>query len=232
MRISHAVGSLLFSVAYACGGGTPVAPSPRIPPAPAAAALAPSALTADGLLALEAEAERMRSDFEAVQNLRLVGMDEGPVPNFDVTTVNGTEFDSSRLVGHEPFVVAFFATWCDACETKLKSLRQALSKSGSMLVIPVSVDGPETHDRVEPYLRAVGMGAPAVFASDHPLFTLSYNPFNTVPLLVIVGKNGGLVDYQLGNEVEHEQRLVDSLRLAHVIGPLAKSQSSAAPQSH
>jgi hypothetical protein len=151
-------------------------------------------------------------------------MDEGPVPEFEVETVNGTEVDSSRLIGQEPFVVAFFAKWCDACNTKLNSLQRALAKSGSMLVIPVSVDGPETHDRVEPYLRAVGVGEPAVLASDYPLFTFSYNPFNTVPLLVIVGRNGGLVDYQLGYELEHEKRLVASLRLAHVIGPLAKSE--------
>jgi thiol-disulfide isomerase/thioredoxin len=176
--------------------------------------------------ALEADAERMRAELERLRNLRFVGMDEGPVPAFDVVTVSGTEFDSSELVGQEPFIVAFFATWCDACETKLRSLQRALTKSGSMLVIPVSVDGTETHDRVEPYLRAVGMGAPPVFASDYPLFTLSYNPFNTVPLLVIVGKNGGLVDYQLGYELEHERRLLDSLRLARVIGPLAKSDAT------
>jgi thiol-disulfide isomerase/thioredoxin len=167
----------------------------------------------------------MRRELDALRNLRLVGMDEGPVPDFDVVTANGTELDSSRLIGHEPFVVAFFATWCEACEKKLGSLRKALQKSGSMLVIPVSVDGPETRDRVEDYLRAVGMGEPPVKASDYPLFTFSYNPFNTVPALVIVGKNGGLVDYQLGYETEHELRLVQSLKLAHVIGPLATPES-------
>jgi hypothetical protein len=223
MRVPHAMASLLLAAACACGGG---APAPRIASSPVAEAKAPSILR--DAVALEVEAERMRAELEAVQNLRLVGMDEGPVPDFDVRTTNGTEFHSSLLVGQEPFVVAFFATWCDACETKLKSLRRALTKSSSMLVIPVSVDGIETHDRVEPYLRAAGIGEPAVFASDYPLFMFSYNPFNTVPLLVIVVKNGGLVDYQLGYEVEHERRLVDSLRLAHVIGPLAKSESQSA----
>jgi len=212
--------SLLLGAACACGGG---AASPRVASSSPAEATAPNVLPDPALL--EIEAERMRAELEAVQNLRFVGMDEGPVPDFDVRTMNGIEFDSSLLVGKQPFVVAFFATWCDACETKLRSLQKALTKSGSMLVIPVSVDGIETHDRVEPYLRAAGMDEPAVFASEYPLFMLSYNPFNTVPLLVIVGKNGGLVDYQLGYEIEHEQRLVDSLRLAHVIGPLAKSES-------
>jgi thiol-disulfide isomerase/thioredoxin len=152
-------------------------------------------------------------------------MDDGPVPDFDLESADGTEFDSSKLIGHEPFVVAFFATWCDACERKLESLRRALTQSGEMLVIPVSVDGPEMHERVEDYLRTVGMGEPVVYASDYQRFAFSYNPFNTIPLLVIVGKNGGLVDYQLGYELEDEQRLVEALRLAQVIAPLAKPET-------
>ena len=90
-----------------------------------------------------------------------------------------------------------------------------------MLVIPVSVDGPEAIDEVEEYLGAAGLDGPAVFASDYPAFAFSYDPFDTVPLLVIVGRNGGLVDYQLGDETEQDQRLVESLRLAQVIAPLA-----------
>ena len=169
----------------------------------------------------------MATELEALQNLRLVGMDEGPVPDFDLESADGTEFDSSKLIGHQPFVVVFFATWCDACEKKLESLRRALAQSGDMLVIPVSVDGPETHERVPGYLRAVGMdNEPVVYAADYRLFSFSYNPFNTVPLLVIVGKNGGLVDYQLGYELEHERRLVASLRLAQVIPPLAKPRTN------
>src|SRR6185503_1180287 len=188
MRIPRAMASLFLGAVCACGGGAPA--SNRVASSPAAEARARSVLR--DTVALEVEAERMRAELEAVQNLRLVGMDEGPVPDFDVQTMNGTEFHSSLLVGQEPFVVAFFATWCDVCETKLGSLRRALAKSGSMLVIPVSVDGIETHDRVEPYLRAAGLGEEAVFASDYPLFMFSYDPFNTVPLLVIVGRNGGL----------------------------------------
>jgi hypothetical protein len=171
---------------------------------------------------LQAEAEAAAERLEMLRNLRVVGMDDGPVPDFVVRTTNGTEFNSTELVGQQPFVVAFFATWCKPCGRKLQSLRHALSESGPMLVIPVSVDGPETIDEVEAYLGAKGLDGPAVVASDYPAFAFSYDPFDTVPLLVIVGRNGGLVDYQLGEESEQDQRLVASLRLAQVIAPLAE----------
>jgi hypothetical protein len=174
--------------------------------------------------ALREESERLAKRLERIRQLRFVGMDEGPVPPFVLAAVDGTEVDSAELVGHRPFVVAFFATWCEACGRKLRSLSRALGAE-PMLVIPISVDGPETRHRIEAYLRGVGLSGPAALASDHPFFTLSYNAFDTVPLLVIVGRNGGLVDYQLGYEPEHERRLVASLRLAHVIGPLARPES-------
>ena len=171
--------------------------------------------------ALRIQAERWSAQLEAVRDLRIVGMDEGPVPNFKLESPDGAAFDSAELIGREPFVMAFFATWCDVCALKLRSLRRALDDAGSMLVIPVSYDAPASRDRVSSYLRAFGFVEPAVFASDCPLVAMSYNPFDTIPLLVIVGQNGGLVDYHLGYEPEHEERFVASLELAHVIPPLA-----------
>jgi hypothetical protein len=87
------------------------------------------------------------------------------------------------------------------------------------------MDGPETWARVPGYLSSFDVREPSVRASDHPWFATSYNPFQMVPVLVIVGKNGGLVDYQLGYELEQEQRLMASLRLAETIGPLAPSRA-------
>src|SRR5262245_4865033 len=224
MRVVRVASPFLLALVIACGGATSSREAGR-PAVDAKSAESAQAKVYDPET-LRAEAESMATELEALQNLRLVGMDDGPVPDFDIESADGTEFDSSKLIGHQPFVVAFFATWCDACEKKLESLRRALAQSGEMLVIPVSVDAPETRERVGGYLRAVGMGEPVVYASDYQLFSFSYNPFNTIPLLVIVGKNGGLVDYQLRYELEHQQRLVASLKLAQVIPPLAKPQTN------
>lgn len=155
-----------------------------------------------------------------LKDLRFVGMDEGPVPDFRLRAA-GVEYRSDQLVGQRPFVVVFFATWCDACGLKLESMQRAFAEIGPMSVIPVSVDGPETWPDVERYLEQYGIQAPAVRAAEHPFFSFSYNPFETVPLVVIVGRNGGLADYQLGFDSAQESRLQDSLRLAKTIGPLA-----------
>jgi hypothetical protein len=189
------------------------------------AAKSTKAASAKGAGSPEDLVRQLRLEVESFRKLRFVGMDDGPVPDFELKAANGAELDSQSLVGREAFVIVFFATWCDLCERKLTSMQRAMAQVGPMRTIPVSVDGPETWPAVSDYLQSVGIYEPAVRAADYPSFALAYNPFATVPLLVIVGRNGGLVDYQLGLESEHEGRLVSSLRLAKTIGPLAKPRA-------
>jgi hypothetical protein len=188
--------------------------APRVV-SPAPTAGSPS-LTAESIEA----ARQLSLELEMLKNLRFVGMDDGPVPDFQLRAA-GAEYRSDELVGQRAFVVVFFATWCEACGYKLESMQRALARTGPVSIIPVAVDGPETWPAVGPYLEQYGISAPAVRAADYPFFAFSYNPFETVPLVVIVGRNGGLADYQLGFDSEQESRLQDSLRLAKTIGPLA-----------
>ncbi len=156
-----------------------------------------------------------------LSTLRFVGMDDGPVPKFNVVTSEGKRLYSEDLVGEEPFVVVFFATWCEACGHKMPILQDALEKVGPITVILVSADEEDTWSHVPGYLKEFGMEFPVVSAHAYPRFALSYNPFETVPLVVVVGRNGGLVDYQIGLGSEDYDRFVKSIALARTIGPLA-----------
>ena len=170
-------------------------------------------------LYLEPEAT-LSTQFD-IRDLRFVGMDDGPVPEFQLRTEQGRPLDSRRLVGERAFVVVFFATWCAVCDLKLPLLRRALETTAPVTLIGVSVDDPQTWPRVAPYLKRHGLTSmPLVRAQRYPAFAISYNPFSTVPLVVVVGQNGGLVDYQIGYAPNDGQRLEDAVRLAKRIGPL------------
>lgn len=154
--------------------------------------------------------------------LRFVGMDDDVVPPFRLHTTRKRPLDSASLVGRRAFAIVFFATWCDVCDLKLHALKTALATHSDFTVIGVAVDDVSTWRNVPSYVRDHGFSFPVVAALEHPAFTLSYNPFSTVPLVVIVGRNGGLVDYQLGYQSDDVERLTASLELAKTIGPLAK----------
>jgi peroxiredoxin len=159
-------------------------------------------------------------------SLRFVGMDDGPVPDFQLRTTEKQIVDSQSLIGARPFAIVFFATWCDQCDKKLAALHEALASFNDFTVIGVAVDDKSTWKKVPNYIKKHGFHIPIVAALEHPSFSVSYNPWSTVPLVVIVGRNGGLVDYQLGCEPNDNQRLVSSLELAKTIGPLKHQTSS------
>jgi thiol-disulfide isomerase/thioredoxin len=156
-----------------------------------------------------------------LDELRFVGMDDGPVPDFRLRLVGGKVVESEELVGERAFVVVFFATWCQACDKKLDVLAEVLKREDALTTLAVALDDAPTWHRVPPTLRRHGLSVPVAAAVENPEFFLAYNPFDTVPLVVVVGQNGGLVDYQLGVEDDDEERLASSLDLAQRIGPLA-----------
>ncbi|HMJ12219.1 MAG TPA: TlpA disulfide reductase family protein [Polyangiaceae bacterium] len=213
MRWLDTVAILCVLVGSGCGSGS------QAKPAESSARTRPRAARPPASLYLEPE-QTLSAQFN-IRDLRFVGMDDGPVPDFRLRTEQGSSFDSRQLVGERPFVVVFFATWCAVCNLKMPMLRRALEVTEPVTVIGVAVDDPQTWPRVTPYLKRHGLTRmPLVRAQRYPAFAISYNPFSTVPLVVVVGKNGGLVDYQIGYAPNDEQRLEAALRLAKRIGPL------------
>jgi hypothetical protein len=148
------------------------------------------------------------------------GVSDGVVPAFELRAPGGARYSSRTLIGRQPFVAVFFATWCDYCQSELKSMQRAFQQIGAMPVIPVSVDGPETWDAVPGYLASFGIHAPAVRATDYRQFSAAYNPADTLPSLAIIGRNGTWVDYLRGYDPAHAGRLMSSLRQAKTTGPL------------
>jgi len=148
-------------------------------------------------------------------------------PDFEVYAQGGVRYSSKALLGKQPFVAVFFATWCDYCQGELSTMQRALQRIGPMPVIPVSVDGPETWAKVPGYLASFGIHAPAVRASHYPRFALTYNPADILPSVAIVGRNGAIVDYLRGYDPRQANRLLASLRQAQLAPPLAPELEAA-----
>jgi hypothetical protein len=211
------VASLLACLA-ACGGASGTAGSP-----------AKGNRVARSAEPIELYVESVAPD-DALSELRPVGMDDGPVPGFRVQAVDGQTLDSEQLVGNRPFVVMFYATWCQMCDLKMPHVRRALDALGPVTVIGVSLDDPDSWPKARVYLNEFGLRVPVVRASRYPRFAISYNPFEMVPLVVVVGRNGGLVDYQMGYAPNDRDRLIDAVKLARRIGPLADPHAQPQPE--
>jgi len=206
----------------------PTAPAPARAKAANLEASIERALHKSRPVVIQVDPTLPRESFD-LEGVKFVGTDNGPVPDFSVESYDGTVFESEQLVGQEPFIMVFFATWCQVCDLKMPVLREALATLGPVKTIMVSVDDAETWPHVAGYLREHQVQFPVVSAQAYPRFFASYNPFQAVPLVVVVGKNGGLVDYQMGYSETHLERLANAIRLARSVGPLKAGDMDSAP---
>ena len=153
---------------------------------------------------------------------------EERVPDFLLASKNCQVFDSHELVGKQPFVVVFFASWCSVCEHKMPALRQALmERAGELTPVFVSLDEPETWGETEAFLERHGLRpGVAVAGRDFLGFSLGYNPFRSVPVVVIVGRSGQVVDVQIGVREDDDQRLGFALDAAIEESPAGERLTS------
>jgi thiol-disulfide isomerase/thioredoxin len=153
------------------------------------------------------EREQAREPFRTVSTSERV-------PAFRVVADDGSVFDSDALVGKRPFVVVFFATWCGVCELLFPAVHDVFDENADVPVIGVSLDDSDTWGQVPGYVRRHALRFPWVRAESFPRFTLAYDPLQRVPVVAVVGKNGYLVDYQVGYSYSERRRLVAALAIA------------------
>ena len=159
----------------------------------------------------------MEAQPELLSAPRLIAPDER-VPEFLLATPTCEVIDSRELVGKRPFVVVFFASWCSVCEHKIPILRDALrARAGQLTSLWVTLD--DARDgwaETEEFLARHELGRSAAVAGrDYLGFSLGYNPFRSVPVVVVVGRSGRVVGVQIGvrdgDDVLLEQALDEAI---------------------
>lgn len=111
-----------------------------------------------------------------------------PAPNFLFTQPDGTLVDLAQGDG-KPLIVAFWASWCQACEPALHALTEL--DPHEMPVLAINVD----QDRAmgEAWLRATGLDLPVAW--DPEAKVLGRYRVTTLPALFLVDDAGNIVGH-------------------------------------
>ncbi len=134
------------------------------------------------------------------------------VPAFVVQDSSGSTWNSQTVLGNSAVAVVFFASWCELCARKMPVIRRALEKAGGVRTLWVAVDGEATQADISGFMTEQRLSAePYVLGVEHPKFVSGYNPISSIPLVVVVGKSGRLVDYQVGWQYDDGPRLEAAL---------------------
>ncbi|MCC6653040.1 MAG: TlpA family protein disulfide reductase [Candidatus Eisenbacteria bacterium] len=134
-----------------------------------------------------------------------------PASDFTLAALEGKSVTLSKLKG-KVVVLDFWATWCGPCRRWMPIVEKVTRELAPKGVVVYAVNVRETPAQVRAYLTKSGVKVPVLLDKEGAVAT-AYNA-SSIPLTVIVGRDGKIVKSMVG--VHSEEDLRAALRKAGV----------------
>ena len=141
--------------------------------------------------------------------------EDNKAADFTLPNLKGEDVTLSDLLARGPVIVDFWATWCKPCIQAFPGLQKLLDeyKDRGLTIVAISVDGPKTRSRVEPFIRSKEYGF-EVLLDTQGRVARRYNAV-AIPRTVLVNPDGEIafaaVGYRPSNHDLIEEALVPLL---------------------
>ncbi len=115
-------------------------------------------------------------------------------PDFELDVIDGSSFRLGEHLGKEVVLLDFWATYCDPCLAAMPHLNDLYQrhKRQGLLVVGVSIDGPESIAQVRATVSRLGVEFPILLDDESSVVAL-YNPKVSAPFSVLIGKDGAVI---------------------------------------
>jgi peroxiredoxin len=150
-------------------------------------------------------------------------------PDFAARDIDGRSVTLSTHLHKDVVLLDFYSTWCEPCVTEFSHLRELYdtNKANGLVVIAISVDGPETAPNVSGFVRRNQLEFPMLIDADSRISSL-YNPRRTAPLTVLIDRSGTVVAVHEGYVPGDEEQLATEVSQA-LHGPMVGGRPLARP---
>lgn len=136
------------------------------------------------------------------------------VSPFRLPTLDGAELDLGPLLGSQPIVLVFWASWCAPCVTEAPHLVRLHETYGPRGVAFVSVaeDAPAQVPKLRALVKRLGIDYPVALDSDGQVLA-GIQPGGSVPLTLVLDASGQPFhtsrNFEAGDEVALEAAIVE-----------------------
>lgn len=127
-----------------------------------------------------------------------------------VHDLDGNDVDLGTIIGHQPVLIEFWASWCTSCAAMLPHLREAARRFGDDVVfLGVNVTVGDSRERVRQY---VAREAPPfrVLYDDAGTLTGAWDPPATS--FIVIADRGGRVVYTGVGGTQHLTAALEAAR--------------------
>ncbi len=172
------------------------------------------------------------SDQKGANDASSASLSSGTVASdFSAQDTNGATLHLSDYLNKNVILIDFWATWCQPCLEEMPHLRRLYdaNKANGLVVIAVSMDGPETVAEVPSFAQRNRLTFPVVLDQDSHVASI-YNPRKAAPLTLLIDRSGKIVMVHEGYNPGDEQTIQAEVQKAlAATPPPAAAPASAAP---
>jgi len=131
--------------------------------------------------------------------------DEPPVYNFKLKNLQNKTVSYNELKGEELTVIDFWATWCKPCINSIPKFVEMFDEfeSEGVQFIGISVDGPRNLNKVNPFVKSLGVDYPILTDLDNEV--MNRLGVRAIPSLLIVDNEDDIVFFHEGYAPGEEQ---------------------------
>ncbi len=133
-----------------------------------------------------------------------------PAPELSGTTLDGRKLSLSDLRG-KVVLLDFWATWCGPCRTQMPQIAKLHAAMKGQDAIVLGVNDDEEAGKARDYLKENGYEWTHLF-NDKALNARQKFKVNGIPTMVLLDREGKVVEYQVGSGGGSEEEIRKALR--------------------
>jgi peroxiredoxin len=136
-------------------------------------------------------------------------------PGFELRTLRGDTLTLAQHLGKSAILIDFWATYCEPCLVALPEIETLYQRyrDRGLLVLGISVDGPESIALVRVEVAKLGLTFPILLDHDTRVLSL-YNARGTAPYRVLIDKQGSVMESREGYAPGEIEQLEAKVRTA------------------
>jgi len=138
---------------------------------------------------------------------------QGPkAADFTLPKADGGQVSLSDFAGKKVVLVDFWSTTCDPCMNEMPHLVDLYKKykDRGLVVLAISIDGPESSAQVNSVIHDKGMVFPVLLDAETEVYA-KYNPKKEMPYSMVIAKNGAITLKHGGYNPGDEKALQDAV---------------------